>query len=195
MKFNENLKNLRKQKGLTQEELASALFVSRTAVSKWESGRGLPSIDSLKQIADFFSVSLDALLSGEEICRLADKKVEKTREVVFGLLDIAVLLLFFLPIFAFSSGDTLKSVSLLTLATENPALKIIYIVLTALIVTVGLLSLAFQEKCPRFVGKLSVVLNALGVALFIVGRQSYAAALLFTFLMIKGILLLTRRVS
>ena len=47
MEFNEKLQSLRKNKGLTQEELAEALYVSRTAISKWESGRGYPSIDSL----------------------------------------------------------------------------------------------------------------------------------------------------
>ena len=46
MEFNEKLLELRKQKGLTQEELAEVLFVSRTAISKWESGRGYPNIDS-----------------------------------------------------------------------------------------------------------------------------------------------------
>jgi transcriptional regulator with XRE-family HTH domain len=65
MELKEKLQALRKQKGLTQEELAAALYVSRTAISKWESGRGYPSIDSLRAIADFFSVSLDELLSGE----------------------------------------------------------------------------------------------------------------------------------
>ena len=54
MEFNEKLQELRKNKGLTQEELAEALYVSRTAISKWESGRGYPSIDSLKEIANFF---------------------------------------------------------------------------------------------------------------------------------------------
>ena len=55
MEFNEKLQELRKNKGLTQEDLAEALFVSRTAISKWESGRGYPSIDSLKEIAKYFA--------------------------------------------------------------------------------------------------------------------------------------------
>ena len=46
MEFHEKLQELRKQKGLTQEELAESLYVSRTAISKWESGRGYPNIDS-----------------------------------------------------------------------------------------------------------------------------------------------------
>lgn len=56
MEFHEKLQELRKQRGMTQEELATALYVSRTAVSKWESGRGYPSIDSLKAISGFFGV-------------------------------------------------------------------------------------------------------------------------------------------
>ena len=54
MEFNEKLQELRKQKGLTQEELAEALYVSRTAISKWESGRGDPNSDSLKAISNYF---------------------------------------------------------------------------------------------------------------------------------------------
>ena len=51
MEFCEKLQELRKNHRLTQEELAEQLYVSRTAISKWESGRGYPSIDSLKAIA------------------------------------------------------------------------------------------------------------------------------------------------
>lgn len=65
MEFYEKLQELRRSKNLTQEELAEALYVSRTAISKWESGRGYPSIDSLKAISKFFSVSIDELLSAE----------------------------------------------------------------------------------------------------------------------------------
>ena len=65
MEFNEKLQQLRKRRDLTQEELADQLYVSRTAVSKWESGRGYPNIDSLKAISKYFSVTIDELLSGD----------------------------------------------------------------------------------------------------------------------------------
>ena len=83
MEFNEKLQELRKQKGITQEELASKLYVSRTAISKWESGRGYPSIDSLKLIAQYFSVTVDELLSSDEILTLAEENQMKTENFIF----------------------------------------------------------------------------------------------------------------
>ena len=74
MEFNEKLQELRKQKGLTQEELSEILYVSRTAISKWESGRGYPNIDSLKAISKYFSVSLDELLSCDAILTIAEEE-------------------------------------------------------------------------------------------------------------------------
>ena len=59
MEFHEKLQELRKNRGLTQEELAEALYVSRTAISKWESGRGYPSIDSLKEISNYLVIVFD----------------------------------------------------------------------------------------------------------------------------------------
>lgn len=58
---------MEKKKELNQEELAEALYVSRTAISKWESGRGYPNIESLKLIAKFFGLTIDELLSGDEL--------------------------------------------------------------------------------------------------------------------------------
>lgn len=90
MEFNEKLQELRKQKGLTQEELAEVLYVSRTAISKWESGRGYPNIDSLKAISKFFAVSLDELLSSDAMLTISEdenkQKENQTRNLVFGLL-------------------------------------------------------------------------------------------------------------
>ena len=71
MEFHEKLQELRKSKGLTQEELSELLYVSRSAISKWESGKGYPSIDSLKQISQFFNISIDDLLTGDKILTIA----------------------------------------------------------------------------------------------------------------------------
>ena len=86
MEFNEKLQELRKQKNLTQEELAEILYVSRTAISKWESGRGYPNIDSLKAISKFFSLSLDELLSSDELLTIAEED-NKQKERHFRFLD------------------------------------------------------------------------------------------------------------
>lgn len=63
MDFSEKLKQLCQNKKWTQDELAEKLFISRTAISKWESGRGFPSIESLKALSKVFDVSIDELLS------------------------------------------------------------------------------------------------------------------------------------
>ena len=79
MTFGEKLKNLRGQNGITQDELAEKLYVTRTAVSKWENDRGLPTIDTMKQIAELFGVTLDELVSDDDVrsARLAEERAAK----------------------------------------------------------------------------------------------------------------------
>ena len=201
MEFNEKLQELRKKKGLTQEELAKELYVSRTAVSKWESGRGYPNIDSLKAIAKFYSVTVDELLSGDEILDIAEKdskeKESKLRDIVFGLLDISVLLLLFLPFFGQRSGEAVQEVSLLSL-TEIPLyLQITYFAVVIGMAVWGFLALVLKSICPDFMGenknRLSLILNATGVVTFIIGQQPYGAVMLFVFLAIKGLMLIKWR--
>lgn len=66
MKFNIKLKILRNQFNLTQEEMAERLDVSRQAITKWESGEGMPDIDNLKQIAALFETTIDDLVADEK---------------------------------------------------------------------------------------------------------------------------------
>lgn len=65
MSFAENLKQLRKDKQLSQEELAEILDVSRQAVSKWEQGMGYPEVEKLLLLSDKLNVSLDYLMATE----------------------------------------------------------------------------------------------------------------------------------
>ena len=193
MEFNEKLQELRKQKGLTQEELAEALYVSRAAVSKWESGRGYPNIDSLKEISRFFSVTIDDLLSGSEILTIAEEDQKQKNslllDLVFGLLDLSVSMFLFLPLFGQREHDTVYEVSLLALSNIAPYLMGAYIIIIAGMILWGILTLALQNCNGKFwvnyKRRISFLLGGLGTLLFIVSMQPYAAALLFIFLSIK----------
>ena len=103
MEFHEKLQELRREKGLTQEELAEDLYVSRTAISKWESGRGYPSIDSLKQISIYYGVSIDELLSGEQLLSLAEREnkgnLQRICNLLSGCVDVLAFLLIVLPLY------------------------------------------------------------------------------------------------
>ena len=201
MELNEKLQQLRKQKNLTQEELAQALYVSRTAISKWESGRGYPSIDSLKAIAKFFGISVDELLSGEQLLTLAEADHKQKRshlcDLLFGLLDISVLLLLFLPLFGQKMDGGVVSVSLIAFHSASPLLQFVYYDFVSSCVIMGVLLLALQNSTHSFwlqsKTKLSLLLNIFGVFLFIVSTQVYAAVFLFVLLIIKVSMLLKNR--
>ena len=201
MEFNVKLQELRKSKGLTQEELAELLYVSRTAISKWESGRGFPNIESLKAISKFFSVSLDELLSGEEILAIAEndhKQKERTvRDLVFGLLDCSVVLLLFLPFFGQKADGMIRAVSVLTLSGIQLYLTTAYIAFIGIMTALGVMTLALQNYRQGFwtqsKSALSLALSAVGVCIFIISQQPYAAVFVFAFLIIKAFMLIKRQ--
>lgn len=200
MDFCEKLQQLRKRKGLTQEELAESLYVSRTAVSKWESGRGYPNIDSLKALAAFFEISIDELLSGDELLTLAEEdhryKTDRFYDRTFGLLDVSVLMFFFLPFFGSTADGVILAVPLLALTGISTWLKAVYCIVVLGVAIGGVLTLSLQSNQQAFwlrhKGKVSLAMNITGVLLFIVSPQPYAAAFLFMLLMIKAFMLMKR---
>ena len=200
MEFHEKLQGLRKQKGLTQEELAESLYVSRTAISKWESGRGYPNIDSLKTISKFFSVTIDELLSGEEVLTIAeeDQKQKESilRDMVFGLLDLSAAIVFFVPFFGQKADGYVQAVSLLLLAEIAPYLKAAYFVMVIGMVAFGISTLVLQNYRGAFWVRnksiLSLLINTATALLFIISSQPYAAAFVFMFLVIKGVMLIKK---
>ena len=198
MEFNEKLQQLRKQKEITQEELAEAIYVSRTAISKWESGRGYPSIDSLKALSKFFGVTIDELLSGEELLVIAEEDTNRNRnyfrDLVFGLLDICIAMFFFAPFFGQATSENIQAVSLLSFTEISSYLRIIYFAVVISIITMGILTLALQ-KCQNTFwvknkSKISLLLNTVGILIFIISTQPYAAAFMFVLLIIKALLLI-----
>ena len=198
MEFHEKLQELRKSRGLTQEELAEILFVSRTAVSKWESGRGMPGIESLKAISKFFAVTLDDLLSGEELLVIAEddhkQKEMHIRDMIYGLLDCSMALLVLLPFFGQKANGVIQEVSLLSLTEIQIYLKVLYLVVIIGMTSLGILNLVLHNCNWVFWiqnrSKVSLLVNAIGVFLFIISQQPYAAVFVFAFLIIKALMLI-----
>ncbi len=196
MEFCEKLQELRKSRGLTQEALAEMLYVSRTAVSKWESGRGYPSIGSLKAISRCFSVSLDDLLSGEAILTIAEtdgkQKAGRLRDLVMGLMDCGMALLLFLPVFRQAEGGGVRGTPLWALAAGYRRGLFFGVIL--LTVLVGAALAVLRDPCGawwlRGKSRLSLGLSVLGTLIFIAALQPYAAAMAFGFLAVKALLLI-----
>ncbi len=198
MEFNERLQSLRTSKELTQEELAEKLFVSRTAISKWESGRGYPSIDSLKVISEFFGVTIDELIGGEEMVTLAEQDIKESSKryttLICGILDCLAVLLFLLPVFGNGSGG---SVALLAITGVGAWLKAVFIVTAALTVLNGFCTVVISNFGRQVWDKhrlvTGMILSIIGTTVFILARQPYAGVFCLCLLVIKGFLVMKRR--
>ena len=198
MEFHEKLQELRKRRGLTQEELAEELFVSRTAVSKWESGRGYPNIESLKEISAYFSVSIDDLLSGEKLIFIAEKEnkanIRNICNLLFGIVDICSFLLIFLPLYPNRIDGFVYSVNLISYVQITSSQRLVYWIFFLLLIVIGILKIVFtklgMEGSHKFTTGISMLLSILIVLFLSIAREAYAITVIFMLLVIKGILLL-----
>lgn len=197
MEFCEKLQLLRKQNDLTQEQLAEQLFVSRTAVSKWESGRGYPNLDSLKGISKLFSVSIDELLSNDELIELAETEnrtnVKKVSALVFGVLDVVTAALLFMPLFGRQEGEQIQAVTLWAYSGISQVLRVLYFAALTVIPTFGVAEIVIQRKSGErgvhLSKMLSIGLCAVAILLFAISRQPYMTVFLFLLFMVKVVLL------
>ena len=195
MEFHEKIQQLRKSKGLTQEELAEAIFVSRSAISKWESGRGYPNIDSLKEIAAFFSVTVDELLSTDEIITAAQNEkqemIGKYTSLLCHALDVFTALLLLIPVFG--DGADKPSAALFALTGTPLWIKIVFAFVIGITVLNGICGLIISRldkplwEKHRFIT--GIALSVIACLMFIVTRQPYAGVFCFAILIIKGGLL------
>lgn len=197
MEFHEKLQELRKGRGLTQEELAEALFVSRTAISKWESGRGYPSIDSLKEISNYFSVSIDDLLSGEQLIFIAEKEnksnLNSICDLLLGVVDLFSLMLIFLPLYPKPVNGYIYSVNLFGYVVNNTFIIKIYWALFAGLTIIGVVKILMVyfkfEQGKKIITSLSIGFSIIAVLFLTMAREPYAITVTFLLLLIKGILL------
>lgn len=198
MEFHKKLQELRKNKGLTQEELAEALYVSRTAISKWEQGRGYPNIDSLKEISNYFSVSIDELLSGEKLITIAEKEnknnINNLCDLLFGIIDIFSFLLILLPIYPNAIDGFIYSVNLLSY-TETTSLNLItYWIMFSTLILIGILKIFLTKKEIKKPNNIltffSISISIIMVLFLALSREAYAIVLAFLLLVIKIMLLI-----
>ena len=201
MEFGEKLQELRKNKDMTQEELAEALYVSRTAISKWESGRGYPSIDSLKEISRFFSVSIDELLSAEKMVSIAEKEnrnnIRYICDMLLGIIDVLAMIMIVLPIYPNRIDGVYYAVSLPDYVQAGSLKCVLYWTVFILLVIIGavkiLLTRLRQEKGSRIVTAISVIVGIAAVLLLTMGREAYGVSILFLMIVAKGIVIYKMR--
>lgn len=198
MEFSERLQKLRTQRNLTQEQLANQLFVSRTAISKWETGRGTPNLDSLQAIAKLFGVSLDELLSTEEVVVMAKNENKRNTEQILCYIDSVLNLMsvfgFLLPMYKVFKNNVYYCVPLYQYSGFMH--KTIFIIQSAILLC-GVLGLIFQwkekEKIYNFVKFSGYILMIIFIFLLIALNHPNASSFCFAFLLIKGMVLIKGR--
>lgn len=120
MELNKKLVAIRKKKGMTQEELAEAIKVSRQAISRWEVGTALPSADNLMWLSKFYEVSMDELMgdvtSGEQESSEGKKATNIKNRVFQKFFAIAcVLILIVIIMWAISSMSQREEIGIVDL--------------------------------------------------------------------------------
>lgn len=200
MEFHEKLQRLRRDRGITQEELAADIYVSRTAVSKWESGRGYPSIDSLRDISRYFSVTIDELLSSETLLTIAEKdnkvKLQRIYDLLFSAADLCVLLLIVLPLYPKPIDGYVYGVNLMAYTEVSHTAILVYWIMFITLILIGVVKFLFikykQDKDTETISKFSIGLNLLITVFLIISGETYASVLMVIILIIKMMLLLKK---
>jgi len=197
MELNEKLQELRKSRDLTQEELAELLFVSRTAVSKWETGKGYPSIDSLREISRYFSVSIDDLLSADKLISIAEREnksnIRNICDIIIGIADIFALLLIAMPLYPKTVNSIVYSVNLFSYAETSDLNLTVYWFMFLSLIAAGAAKLVMvylkKISVQKTITIWSSLINILTVILLAVAGETYAVVISFLILMIKIIMI------
>ena len=194
MELSKKIKKIRNDNKLTQEQFAEKMLVSRTAVSKWENGTCYPSIDSLKYMSQTFNISLDKLLSSEEILEIAktenQSNISKYNSLLFCLLDIVRIIFIFLPLYSYKTNDFVYSVSLFNSNDLGTTLKIVFMLIFIIFLVLGIVELIFNFKGNnRLINKMSMFLDIISIFVLLFTKQPYVIALMFLIFIIKTIML------
>lgn len=178
MELNEKIRKLRKENGLSQEQLASKIFVSRTLITKYESGSVFPTDENLEKLSAVFGISKTGLLSDEEKYSIIEKsyinnyRLWSILSISFVLISILLLVFSVVPFYEYSSYDYSNvtpqnpipvhitgnvSILVATLLNFNP-ISIIYIVLSIVCIILCTLNFGNFESKTRKILKISCVI-------------------------------------
>lgn len=145
--FGENLKNVREQKGYTQQTLADHLYVTRQAVSRWEGGSRYPDLMTAKKMAQFLEVSLDELLTDDDMRLYAEKNAIIENPIVkrgqLILLALAFMSMLFLSIIQITN-ISLDGGNTLIYNSDTPT----YLLLT-IVLGISIFSALFDRLTPK----------------------------------------------
>ncbi len=189
MELNEKLKKYRKEAGLSQEELANKIYVSRTLITKYESGTVFPTQENLEKIATALNVNIEDLLSDKEKNEIVEKSYQINQRfwlilnICFASICVVLLLFSVIPFYQYSSYDYsavsypdnptpvhvtgYASIVGATLRVGNP-ISVINIVLLVSCLILSLLSFAnFNKKTLKIIRITAIVLFVASVGLFL----------------------------
>lgn len=201
MELSEKLQQLRKQKNMTQEQVAEQLYVSRTAISKWESGKGYPNIDSLKRISKLFAVTIDELLSGDELIHIAATENHSNMRKIFGyiyaVLDMMAIALILLPLYGQPAENYIQSVNLLHYSDTTQVILTGYWIVFISLIVLGMTQLVFahfeNEPWQLILSKISFAIDVAAIIFFFATREPYVGTMLFFFFVIKVLAMLKEK--
>ncbi|MCR5078470.1 MAG: helix-turn-helix domain-containing protein [Bacilli bacterium] len=190
MELNEKIKKYRKEAGLSQEDLAAKIYVSRTLITKYESGAAFPTQENLEKIALTLNVKVEDLLSDKEMNEIVEKSYNTNHRfwmilsICFVSISVILLLLSVIPFYQYSSYDYsavsypdnptpthvtgYASIIGATLRVGNP-ISVINIVLLVCSIIISLLSFAnLNSKVLKIIRVVSIVVFVASVALFFI---------------------------
>ena len=190
MELNEKIKKYRKEAGLSQEDLASKIYVSRTLITKYESGSAFPTQENLEKIAAALNVKVEDLLSDKEKNEIVEKSFKTNQRfwmilsICFTSISVILLLLSVIPFYQYSSYDYsvvsypdnptpahvtgYASIIGVTLRVGNP-ISVINIVLLLLSIILSLLSFLNLNKRPlKIIRFCSIVVFFASLVLFLI---------------------------
>ena len=190
MELNEKIKQYRKEAGLSQEDLANKIYVSRTLITKYESGSVFPTQDNLEKIAAALNVKVEDLLSDKEKNEIVEKSFKTNQRfwmvlsICFASISVILLLLSVIPFYQYSSYDYsmvsypdnptpvhvigYASIIGTTLRAGNP-ISVINIVLSLFSIIISLLSFLNLNKRPlKIIRICSIVVFAASLVLFFI---------------------------